>query len=197
MGDHRSNHHHDEEPIVTTATIKTTTYDIDKAHSEIGFEVRHLLTRVRGRFTDFDGTIEYAGEDPQASSVLVTIRAGSIDTNEPDRDKHLRSADFFAVEEFATLTFESTRVRRRSETQYDRAGDLTIRGVTRPVTLAVTYLGKARDPWGHERLGFEAETRINRKDFGLSWNAALETGGFLVGDEVRIVLSIQAVPQRA
>jgi polyisoprenoid-binding protein YceI len=126
--------------------------------------------------------------------VKAVIQAASIDTNEPDRDKHLRSDDFFAVNQFPTLTFTSTRVTKRGADSFDVVGDLTIHGVTRPVTLDVSFLGQAKDPWGNERLGFEAETTINRKDFGLNWNAALETGGFLVGDEVKINLSVQALP---
>jgi polyisoprenoid-binding protein YceI len=180
-----------------TTTATTTTYAIDKAHSEVTFQVRHLLTKVRGRFSEFEGTLEYDDQNPEKSSVSVTIHATSIDTNEKDRDTHLRSADFFEVEKFGTLTFKSTRVTRKSGDNYDVAGDLTIHGVTRPVTLAATHLGKAKDPWGNERIAFEAETTINRKDFGLLWNAALETGGFLVGDDVKISLSIQAVPKAA
>jgi len=180
---------------VTTATSTATkTYTIDKAHSEVVFQVRHLLTRVRGRFSDFEGTITYDEANPERSSVSATIRPASIDTNEPDRDKHLRSADFFDVEKFPTLTFTSTRVVKKDAEHFDVMGDLTIHGVTRPVTLNVSFLGKAKDPWGNERLGFEAETTINRKDYGLMWNAPLETGGFLVGDEVRITLSVQALP---
>jgi len=180
---------------VTTSTISSTkTYKIDKAHSEIVFQVRHLLTRVRGRFSEFDGTISYDEANPERSSVDVRIQAASVDTNEPDRDKHLRTGDFFDVEKFQTLTFKSTRVRKKGDERFDVDGDLTIHGVTRPVTLTATFLGKAKDPWGNERLGFEAETAINRKDFGLAWNAALETGGFLVGDEVKISVSVQALP---
>ena len=178
-----------------TTTNRTTTYRIDKAHSEAAFQVRHLLTKVRGRFSDFEGEIDYDEENPEQSSVNVTIQAASVDTGERDRDPHLRSADFFDVEKFPTLTFRSTRVTRRSSESFDVTGDLTIHGITRPVTLSTALLGKARDPWGNERVAFEAETTINRKDFGLLWNAALETGGFLVGDEVRISLSVQALPK--
>jgi polyisoprenoid-binding protein YceI len=180
---------------VTTATTATTTYTIDKAHSEATFQVRHLLTKVRGRFSDFAGTIEYDADHPERSSVTATIQATSIDTNEADRDTHLRSADFFGVDRFPTLTFTSTGVTKKGRDTFDVVGDLTIHGVTRPVTLNVSFLGKATDPWGNERLGFEADTTINRKDFGLTWNAALETGGFLVGDEVKINLSVQALPR--
>jgi polyisoprenoid-binding protein YceI len=179
---------------MTTATAAATrTFAIDRAHSEAAFTVRHLLTRVRGRFIEFDGAIDFDPADPATGSAHVTIQAASVDTNEPARDAHLRSADFFDVDEHPTLTFVSQRVRVREDRRLDVEGDLTIRGVTRPVTLDVSYLGLAKDPWGVERAGFEATATINRKDFGLAWNAALETGGFLVGDEVRIDLSVQAV----
>lgn len=180
-----------------TTAIATTTYGIDKAHSEVAFQVRHLLTKVRGRFSDFSGTIEYDEENPEHSSVNIDIQAASIDTNERDRDAHLRSADFFEVDKFPTLVFRSTGIRRKGDDRFDVSGQLTIHGVTKPVTFDVTLLGKAKDPWGNERIAFEADGTVNRKDFGLTWNAALETGGFLVGDEVRISLSVQAVPARA
>lgn len=169
-------------------------YTIDKSHSEATFQVRHLLTRVRGRFSDFSGSIAFDEANPEASTVEFTIQATSIDTAEPDRDKHLRTGDFFDVEQFPTLTFRGTGIAKRGDT-YDVTGDLTIHGVTKTVTIPVTYLGKAKDPWGNDRLGFEAETTINRKDYGLTWNAALETGGFLVGDDIKIGLQLQAVGQ--
>ncbi len=176
----------------TQTTVAARTLEIDRSHSEVAFEVRHLLSKVRGRFTDFAGTIVFDHERPQDSRVDVVIQAGSISTAEPDRDKHLRSADFFDVERFPTLTFKSTSVTPRGDDRYDIAGELTIHGVTRPVTLSASFLGSARDPWGNEKFGFEAALTINRKDYGLNWNAALETGGFLVSDEVKIGLSIQA-----
>lgn len=179
---------------MVTAT-KTKTFVVDKAHSEAVFQVRHLITKVRGRFANFAGKIEFDEERPEVSSVNVTIDAASIDTSEPDRDKHLRSDDFFGVETHPTITFKSTRVVKKSATSFDVVGNLTIHGVTKDVTLPVTYLGVAKDPWGKERAGFESEITINRKDFGLAWNTALETGGFLVGDDVKISLSIQAVAE--
>ena len=180
----------------TAIATKTTTYSIDKKHSDVTFLVRHLLTRVRGRFADFDGTIDFDEERPQQSSVSFTIQANSIDTNEKDRDAHLRSADFFEVEKYPTLTFRSTEIKTDGENEYDLVGDLTIHGVTRRVSFDAAFLGKAKDPWGNDRIAFEAETTVNRKDFGLHWNAALETGGFLVGDDVKISLSLQAVPEK-
>lgn len=177
---------------MATATT-TQTFIIDQAHSEAVFQVRHLITKVRGRFSNFEGRVEFDQERPENSSVNVTIDAASIDTNEPDRDKHLRSNDFFGVETHPQIRFNSTEVRKTGANTFDVAGALTIKGVTRDVVLPVTFLGVAKDPWGKSRAGFETAITINRKDYGLLWNAALETGGFLVGDEVSISLSIQAV----
>ena len=169
------------------------TFNIDKTHSEAFFQVRHLITRVRGRFTEFEGAVELDRDTPNNSSVSLTIQAASVDTGEPDRDTHLRSADFFDVEKFPTLTFKSTGISIKSDEEYDVSGDLTIHGVTRQITLPVSFNGFAKDPWGNERAGFESEIRINRKDYDLAWNAVLETGGLMVGDEVRISLALQAI----
>jgi len=182
-----------------TATLNATktaqVYAIDKMHSEVTFQVRHLLTKVRGRFSEFSGTVRLDEDHPEQSSATLTIDASSVDTGTADRDTHLRSDDFFAVGTHPTLTFKSSRVVRTGDETYDVVGRLTIRGVAREITLPVTYLGTAKDPWGNVRAGFETSLTVNRKDFGLTWNAALETGGFLVGDEVRINLSIQAIAQ--
>ncbi len=182
-----------------TATLDAVnaaqTYTIDKMHSEVAFQVRHLLTKVRGRFTEFAGTVSFDQEHPEQSSASLTIDASSIDTSTADRDTHLRSDDFFAVGTFPTLTFASSRVFKTGDDTYDVVGTLTIRGVAKEITMPVTYLGTAKDPWGNVRAGFETSLTLNRKDFGLTWNAALETGGFLVGDEVRLNLSIQAIAQ--
>jgi polyisoprenoid-binding protein YceI len=176
----------------TQTAVATRTLAIDRSHSEVAFQVRHLLSKVRGRFTDFAGTIALDEANPEHSHVSVTINATSIDTAEPQRDAHLRSADFFDVEKFPTLTFESTSVAPRGRDTYEVVGDLTIHGTTRQVTLPASFLGAAQDPWGNTKHVFEAELTLNRKDFGLSWNAALETGGFLVGDDVKVTLSVQA-----
>ena len=180
----------------TLVAVKAAqTYAIDKMHSEVAFQVRHLLTKVRGRFTEFAGTVVLDQEHPERSSASLTIDASSVDTGTPDRDNHLRSDDFFAVGTYPTLTFTSSQVVKTGDDTYDVVGTLTIRGVAEEITLPVTYLGTAKDPWGNVRAGFETSLTLNRKDFGLTWNAALETGGFLVGDEVRINLSIQAIAQ--
>ena len=178
--------------MTPTIAIATRTYQIDKSHSEASFQVRHLLSRVRGQFSDFEGTIEFDPADPAASSVTFTIQAASITTNEPTRDAHLRSADFFDVEHHPTLTFVSRQVKPRNAHEFDVVGDLTMHGVTKTITLPVSYLGTARDPWGNDKATFETDVTLNRRDYGLTWNAALETGGWLVGDEVRVTLSIQA-----
>jgi polyisoprenoid-binding protein YceI len=176
---------------MTTATM-TQTFAVDKTHSEAAFQVRHLLSKVRGRFADFAGTLEFDPANPGASKVALTIQAASIDTNTPDRDAHLRSNDFFAVDQHPTITFASTAVTPRGENAYLVTGDFTIRNVTKRLEVPVSYLGLATDPWGNRKVAFEGEVTINRKDFGLNWNAALETGGFLVGDEVKISVSLQA-----
>ena len=169
-------------------------YKIDKSHSEVLFQVRHLVTKVRGRFDDFEGTLEFDEGNPGASSVSATIQAASVDTNEKDRDTHLRSADFFDVEKFPTLSFKSKSISGSGE-RYNVVGDLAIHGVTKEVTLPATFLGNAKDPWGNARVGFESELTVNRKDFGLNWNAALEAGGFLVGDDIKISVSAQGIAQ--
>ncbi len=172
-----------------------STYAIDPAHSEVLFQVRHLVTKVRGRFTSFSGTVVFDETQPERSSVNLEIAASSVDTSTTDRDAHLRSADFFDVEHHPTLTFVSTKVHKKSDERFDVTGTLTIRGTSKEITLPVLFLGFAKDPWGNQRAGFETELTVNRKDFGLMWNAALETGGFLVGDEVKITVSAQAIRQ--
>jgi len=182
--------------VTAPAAIGVQTYNIDLAHSEATFSVRHLITKVRGRFSEFAGTIAFDDANPVNSTVNVTIQAASIDTNQKDRDAHLRSGDFFDVEKFPTITFVSSAIKSLGGDEYEVAGDFTVRDITRRITLPVSFLGKATDPWGNERIAFEAEYTLNRKDYGLNWNAALETGGFLVGDDVKITLSVQAVPSK-
>ncbi|HUR77983.1 MAG TPA: YceI family protein [Acidimicrobiales bacterium] len=171
------------------------TFAIDTSHSAAGFTVRHLVVaKTKGRFTDFSGTITIA-EDPLESSVDVTIATGSISTGDDGRDTHLRSPDFFDVDQYPAMTYKSTAVRHASREHFVVEGELTIAGVTRPVALDVNYEGAVVDPWGGERAVFSASTKINREDFGLSWNQALETGGVLVGKDVSIDLEVEAVRQ--
>lgn len=177
-------------PAAGTAAVQT--YVIDRTHSEVLFRVRHLLSRVGGQFRDFSGTIAFDPGNIDASSVEVAIKAASIDTAVADRDTHLKSDDFFATETYPDITFKSDRVVSTGENAFTVAGTLTIRGTSKNIELPVSYLGAAKDPWGNEKLGFEASIRLNRKDFGLTWNAALETGGFLVGDDVDVTLNVQA-----
>jgi len=176
--------------VLTAAPART--YQIDAVHSEVGFAVRHLLSKVRGRFTEFSGAIAFDPAAPEHSSVSFAVQAASIHTGNADRDAHLRSNDFFGSETFPELRFTSTSVTPRGEEHFDVTGQLTIRDITRTVVLPITYLGSATDPWGNQKVAFETAITVNRKDYGLLWNAALETGGFLVGDEVHIALSIQA-----
>ena len=175
-----------------STTTATRTYKIDKSHSEAVFQVRHLVTKVRGRFTDFEGAIEYNDAAPELSTVNFTVNTASIDTAEGDRDKHLRSADFFDVENHDAITFASTSV-ERDGAEWTVTGDLTIKDVTKPVTIEFEQTGSAVDPFGNTRVGFEGETTINRKDWGLTWNAALETGGVLVSEKIKLEFDVSAI----
>jgi polyisoprenoid-binding protein YceI len=168
-------------------------WHIDTAHSLVEFSVRHmLLSKVKGRFTGISGTVVDAGEDPKRSSVKAAIDVTSLITGDPQRDEHLRSADFFDVAKYPSMTFESRRITGSRDT-FTVTGDLTIHGQTREVTLDVTFNGTGANPLGQTVAGFTAETKINRKDFGLNWNMALEAGGFLVGDEAKVSIEVEAV----
>jgi polyisoprenoid-binding protein YceI len=169
-------------------------WEFDLVHSSIGFWVRHLMvSKVHGRFTRWSGKLEFDEQGPASSRVEVQVEAASVDTQEPQRDAHLRSPEFLDAEKFPSLTFKSTSVERVSEENFRVRGDLTIRGTTRPVALEVEYGGRVQDPWGGQRAGFSARTSLNRKDFGLGWNQVLETGGVVVGDKVEITLELEAV----
>ncbi|MDQ4068110.1 MAG: YceI family protein [Actinomycetota bacterium] len=171
------------------------TYVLDQGHTTVEFVGRHLMiTKVRGRFTDFDGTI-VIGQSPEDSSVEVTINAASVNSSDDRRDDHLHSPDFLDVENYPTITFRSTRVEIGRDGSAKVHGDLTVKDVTRPVTLDVEFDGASPDPWGGQRLGFTATTEIDREDWGLTWNVALETGGMLVGKKIRLEFNVQAVKQ--
>jgi polyisoprenoid-binding protein YceI len=173
-----------------------TKWQIDASHSTAEFAVKHLMiSTVKGRFGDVTGTVTVDEANPAKADVQVSIGVGSIDTREQKRDAHLRSADFFDVEKFPKIAFTGTRVEGPTDGEFKLVGDLTIRDVTRPVTLNVEAAGQVKDPWGGERAGFSATTRINRKDFGLNWNMALEAGGVMVGEEVKISIEIELVKQ--
>jgi polyisoprenoid-binding protein YceI len=168
------------------------TYTIDKTHSEASFQVRHLVTQARGTFGDFSGTIQFDHQSPQNSVVQFTIVAATIDTAVPDRDQHLRSADFFDVARYPQISFRSTRIAPSGTDTFLVTGQLTMRGVTKEITLPVTYAGEVRDPWGNTKAGFSTETTLDRKDFGIVWNAALDQGGVLLGDQVKISINLEA-----
>ena len=171
------------------------TYAFDQGHTTIEFVGRHLMiTKVRGRFTDFSGQI-VIGEAPENSSVEVTINTASVDSSDEKRDGHLRSPDFLDVENYPTITFRSTAVEIVGDGTAKVTGDLTVKDVTRPVTLDVEFDGAQADPWGGQRLGFAAHTDIDREDWGLTWNVALETGGMLVSKKVRLEFNVEAVKQ--
>ncbi|HEY0971941.1 MAG TPA: YceI family protein [Gemmatimonadales bacterium] len=183
----------------TATTPQTTTWTIDASHSAAEFSAKHMMiTTVKGRIADISGTVTIDEARPERSSAEVELATASIDTRAEQRDQHLRSADFLDVENFPTITFRSTRIDGASAKEGESfrvVGDLTIRGVTREVVLDATYEGRGMDPWGGERVSFSAATKIDRRDFGLTWNAALEAGGVLVSNDIRISLEVQAVRQ--
>jgi polyisoprenoid-binding protein YceI len=180
----------------TTQAIADLTgeYAIDAAHTRIGFVARHaMVTKVRGSFNDFEGKVHLDEQDPAASNVHIVIKAASISTGNPDRDAHLRSNDFFAMDEFPEITFSSTHVEKAGEEDFKVTGDLTVKGVTKPVVIDFEYQGSAKDPFGNLRAGFEGKTVVNRKDFGVEFNAPLETGGVLVGDKVTLEFDVSLI----
>ena len=168
-------------------------YTIDQTHTRLGFSTRHaMVTTVRGQFNDFAGTAHIDTANPAASTVTLTIQTGSIDTGVADRDGHLKSGDFFDAEANPEITFVSTKVERDGD-DWTITGDLTIKGVSKPVTIGFESTGSARDPFGNLRVGFEGATSINRKDWGLTWNAALETGGVLVSEKIKLEFDVSAI----
>ena len=177
-----------------TLTELTGTYTLDPAHTRIGFVARHaMVTKVRGAFNEFEGTATLDGANPANSSAQVTISTASIDTRNAQRDGHLRSNDFLAMDEYPQITFVSTGARQVDESTFELTGDLTIKGVTNPITIPFSFEGAAKDPFGNLRVGFEGAVTINRKDYGITWNAALETGGVLVSDKVTLEFELSLV----
>ena len=178
----------------TTLADLSGTYALDPAHTRVGFVARHaMVTKVRGQFTEFEGAAVVDAGDFAASTVQLTIQAASIDTRNDQRDGHLRSNDFLAPEEFPQITFVSTAVSTTGPTSFEVVGDLTIKGVTNSVTIPFEFEGAATDPFGNERVGFEGSVVINRKDYGVNWNAALETGGVLVSEKITLEFEISAI----
>ncbi|MFF7983784.1 YceI family protein [Streptomyces sp. NPDC007901] len=172
----------------------TGDYTIDPAHTTLGFVARHaMVTNVKGSFQEFEGTLHLDGENPSKSTASLDIKMDSITTGSPDRDGHLKSADFFKIDEFPTMTFRSTEAEALGGEDYRITGDLTILGVTRPVTIDLEFNGVAKDPFGNERVGFEGKAEIKRSDWGVTWNAALETGGVLVSDKIKLNFDISAI----
>jgi polyisoprenoid-binding protein YceI len=171
--------------------LQTGTYVIDPSHSEVGFTVRHIMSKVRGQFREFEGTVNVA-DNPLESSAEATIELSSVDTRNDDRDNHLRSGDFFSVETAPKMTFRSTGIREQSGNLI-ATGDLTIKDVTKSVELAVDYLGTGTDPWGGSRVGFEATTTISRKEWGIDFNIPMEGDKVMIGDKVNLVLAVEAV----
>ncbi len=164
---------------------------VDKPHSSATFKIRHLMSNVSGKFRDFDAVVNIDRKDPARSSVEFTIKSASIDTDDANRDEHLRSPDFFEVTKYPTISFKSTSVVPKSATQFEVTGDLTMHGVTKRITLPVTFLGWARDPRGNEKAGFEIAATLDRKDYNITWNRILDEGGVLLGDEVKVAIELQ------
>lgn len=181
---------------MTEMTTLEGGYALDKTHSSLAFVARHsMITKVRGTFTEFSGTAQVHGQDPASSSVSVDIDVASVNTGSEDRDHHLTSGDFFDVAQFPKITFVSTGVEVLDQDSVEITGDLTIKGVTKPVTIPFEFTGAATDPSGNDRIGFEGKTEVNRRDFNLTWNAALDTGGVLVSEKIQLEFEISAVKQ--
>ena len=180
----------------TDLSAITGTWQIDPSHSTLGFKARHaMVAKVRGDFSDFSGSLTLDGANPAASSAQIAIVANSLDTKNADRDVHLKSADFLDVEQFPTITFVSTSAKQVSDDEFEVSGDLTIHGVTKPVTVKMELNGVTTDPWGGTSIGFEGKAEVSRKEFGMVWNVALEAGGVLVGDKIALELDVEAVKQ--
>lgn len=182
--------------VLTATTAHAETWVVDKGHSNVNFQVRHLMSKVNGRFTDFSGTVEADAAKPEAAAVEFTIKSATIDTSNADRDKHLRTADFFDAEKYPEITFKGKKVTAKGKDQFEVAGTLTIRGIAKDVTLPVTFLGTGKDPWGNEKAGFETSVTLNRKDFGMVWNKTLDSGGVLLADEVLVTIALEAAKKK-
>lgn len=180
-----------------TVAANAETFQIDRSHSNVGFSVSHLtVSRVKGSFSDFSGTIQYDPADVEKSSVEVEIKAYSITTGSEGRDRHLKSPDFFAVDSFPSLSFKSTKVTKKTDKTFEIVGDLTMRGVTKPVTLNAELIGVLDDPQMGKRLGFTATTRLNRQDYGVRYSDMLDSGGLVAGNDIDITLEVEAAPPR-
>jgi polyisoprenoid-binding protein YceI len=188
--------------LAASPAFGAESFIVDKSHSEVGFQIRHMMSKVRGRFNEYEGRIVADRAKPENSSVELTIQAASIDTANANRDKDLRSANFFDTETYPTITFKSSRMTPKGKDAYDVTGTLTMRGVSKEITVPVTVLGIMKNQRGIETAGFETAVTLNRKDFGITWNRAMDTGGVLLGEDVSISINLQArkeeaVPPRA
>ena len=179
---------------MTTTAVTTGTWTLDPTHTEIGFTVRHLMSKVRGKFDTFEGTL-VTPEDLTASTVEVSVDLSSINTGTADRDAHLRSGDFFEVDAYPSMTFKSTGIKQESDDEFVLSGDLTIKGVTKPIELEVEFLGEGSDPWGGTRVGIEAKGEISRKEFGIDFNIPLEGDKLMIGDKIKLNIVAEAVLQ--
>ncbi|MFY9550690.1 MAG: YceI family protein [Thermoanaerobaculia bacterium] len=179
--------------VAATPLFAADVYTVDKGHSDVSFQVRHFASKVRGRFADFEGTIQADPSKPEMSSVVFTIKTASIDTGNADRDKDLKSPNFFDVEKCHEITFKSSKFVPNGKDKYNVTGALTMHCVSKEVTIPVTFLGLAKDPWGNERASFEVVTKLNRKDFGINWNKALDAGGFMLSDDVDVSINLETI----
>jgi polyisoprenoid-binding protein YceI len=172
------------------------TFTVDKSHADASFQIRHFTSKVRGGFTEFEGTIQADTAKPEMSSVVFKIKTASINTHNADRDKHLQSPDFFDAAKCPDISFKSSKITPTGKDKYDVTGTLTMRCVAKEVTLPVAFTGMVRDPWGNDRAGFEVTTKLNRKDYGINWNKALDAGGFVLADDVDIMINLEATRKR-
>jgi polyisoprenoid-binding protein YceI len=184
--------------FAVASSVQAAEYKVDQSHSQVAFGVRHLVSKTKGMFKDFDGTFSFDPDKPTASTGKFVVKTASISTDNDKRDEHLRGADFFDVQKYPEMTVANVKVTPgKGKHKYKATGDLTLHGVTKSVTFDLEYTGTAKDPWGNTRAGFSAEGKINRKDFGIVWNKTLDAGGLMLGEEVAIELNIEAIQEKA
>jgi polyisoprenoid-binding protein YceI len=182
--------------VLAASSLTADTWTIDKGHSDATFQIRHMMSRVRGHFNDYSGTVVADPAKPETASVEFTLKTASIDTDSETRDKDLRGANFFEAEKFPEITFKSTRVKSTGKDKYDVTGTLSMHGVSKEVTIPVQFLGFGKDPWGNEKAGFSTDFTLNRKDYGIVWNKTLDTGGALLGDEVSVSINLETAKKK-
>jgi polyisoprenoid-binding protein YceI len=182
--------------LAAAPVFAAETFTVDKVHSNAQFTIRHLMSKVTGKFTDVEGAVQVDRAKPEASAVEFKIKTASIDTANKQRDDHLRSPDFFDAANNPEITFKSTKMKATGKDSYQVTGTLTIRGVSKEITVPVTLLGEMKDPWGNDRVGFEVQTTLNRKDYNILWNKTLDAGGYLLGDDVTVALTLEAVKKK-